>query len=99
LYLEIGKSSEATFGVYLKFNLLGQELLTRGGVDYLMDYIKGASHTMDTGLYSGKISLPRDQAATLLAYFDKKRATTKDAEELKLLNEFIRRRLEYHANK
>lgn len=47
LYLETDKSFEATFGVYVNFHLLAQQLLQRGGTDHLIDYIKGASHTMD----------------------------------------------------
>jgi hypothetical protein len=99
LYLEIGKSSEGTFGVYLNFHLLAQELLQRGGAEYLLDYIRGASHTMDTALASGQITLSKEDAKKLLDYFDWKKETAANAEELKLLNDFICRRLEYHANK
>ena len=99
LYLELGKSSEATFGVYMHFHLLAQQLLQRGGSKYLMDYIQGASHTMDTGLASGRIILTRERAQELLKSFDKKRKQTSDPNELKLLNDYIRQRLQYHANR
>lgn len=99
LYCETGKSSEMTFGVYLNFHLFAQQLLQRGGTQYLLDYIKGASHTMDTGLSSGRISLTKERAKELLDFFDNKKANTTDKEELRLLNDFIRKRLEYNANK
>lgn len=99
LYCEIGKSSEMTFGVYINFHLFAQQLLQRGGTEYLLDYIKGASHTMDTAMSSGRISLTKERASELLEYFDSKKATTTDKEELGLLNDIIRKRLEYNANK
>jgi hypothetical protein len=99
LYLETGKSSEMTFGVYNSFHLFAQQLLERGGTEYLLDYIKGASHTMDTAMSSGRISLTRGRASELLKYFDDLKANTTDKEELRLLNDLIRKRLEYNANK
>jgi hypothetical protein len=99
LYCETGKSSEMTFGVYINFYLFAQQLLQRGGTEYLLDYIKGASHTMDTAMSSGRISLTKERASELLKYFDSKKATTTDKEELVLLNDLIRKRLEYNANK
>lgn len=99
LYLETGKSSEATFGVYVNFHLLAQQLLQRGGSGYLMDYIEGASHTMDTGLASGRITLTKEKAQELLDFFDKKKQQTADPKEQRLLNDYIRHRLQYHANK
>ena len=99
LYCETGKSSDMTFGVYINFHFFAQQLLQRGGTEYLLDYIKGASHTMDTAMSSGRISLTKERASELLKYFDSKRATTTDKEELGLLNDLIRKRLEYNANK
>lgn len=97
LYCEMGKSSEMTFGVYLNFHLLAQQLLQRGGTQYLLDYIKGASHTMDTGISSGRINLTKERAKELLDFFDNKRANTTNKEELRLLNDYIRHRLEYQC--
>jgi hypothetical protein len=99
LYLEMGKSSEATFGVYNNFHMLAQQLLQRGGTEYLMDYLEGASHTMDTGLSSGRISLTKERALQLLEYFDEKRRYATDQKEQRLLNDYMRQRLQYHANK
>ena len=99
LYCETGKSSEMTFGVYNSFHLFAQQLLQRGGSQYLLDYIKGAAHTMDTAMSSGRISLTKERASELLKYFDDTKARTTDKEELRLLNDLIRKRLEYNANK
>ena len=97
LYCETGKSSEMTFGVYNSFHLFAQQLLQRGGTEYLLDYIKGASHTMDTGISSGRITLTKEKAKELLDFFDNKKSTTTDKEELRLLNDYIRHRLEYQC--
>lgn len=99
LYCETGKSSEMTFGVYNSFHLFAQQLLHRGGTEYLLDYIKGASHTMDTAMSSGRISLTKERTSELLKYFDNKKATTTDKAELRLLSDLIRKRLERNATK
>ena len=99
LYCETGKTSPMTFGVYLNFHLFADELLKRGGTEYLLDYIRGASHSMDTGMSSGVLTISKEQAKELLDHFDKLKATTQDKEEQRLLNDFIRHRLEHNANK
>ncbi len=99
LYCETGKTSPMTFGVYTKFHLFADELLKRGGRDYLLDYIRGASHSMDTGMSSGRLTISNEQAKSLLMYFDKLKSTTQDKEEQRLLNDYIRQRLEYNATK
>lgn len=99
LYCEIGKISKMTFGVYLNFHLFADELLKRGGKTFLLDYIRGASHTMDTGLSSGRLTISNLQAKDLLEYFDQLKATTQDKDELRLLNDYIRHRLYHYANK
>lgn len=99
LYCEMGKTSPLTFGVYNKFHLFADELLKRGGTKYLLDYIRGASHSMDTGMSSGRLTISNEKARELLTYFDELKSTTQDPEEKKLLNDYIRHRLEYNANK
>lgn len=99
LYCETGKTSPMTFGVYNNFHLFADELLKRGGNDYLLDYIRGASHSMDTGMSSGRLTISNELAKNLLAHFDILKATSQDNEEQKLLNDYIRHRLEYNANK
>jgi len=99
LYCEIGKSSKMIFGIYLKFGVLGQELLERGGTKYFFDYIKGASHSMDAGLMSGNITLSKSRAKELLDYFEERKQITTDEDEKRLLNDFIKRRLEYQLTK
>lgn len=99
LYCETGKTSPMTFGVYDKFYLFADELLKRGGTEYLLDYIRGASHSMDTGISSGRLTISKQQAKVLLDYFDELKLKSTDPEEQKLLNDFIRQRLEYNVNR
>ncbi|ATL48967.1 hypothetical protein COR50_18320 [Chitinophaga caeni] len=99
LYCETGKTSPLTFGVYNSFHLFADELLKRGGSKYLLDYIRGASHSMDTGISSGRLTISKQKAKELLNYFDELKSKSTDPEEQKLLNDFIRQRLEYNANR
>lgn len=99
LYCETGRTSPMTFSVYVKFHLFADELLKRGGTKYLLDYIRGASHSMDTGISSGSVTISKQQAKVLLDYFDELKLKSTDPEEQKLLNDFIRQRLEYNANR
>lgn len=99
LYCETGKTSPMTFGVYNKFHLFADELLKRGGTKYLLDYLHGASHSMDTGMSSGRLTISKQLAKELLDYFDELKAKTNDSEEQKLLNDYNRLKLEYNANK
>ena len=99
LYCETGKTSPMTFGVYSNFHLFADELLKRGGTKYLLDYIRGASHSMDTGMSSGRLTISKQLAKELFDYFDEMKSKTNDSEEQKLLNDYIRHRLEYNANK
>jgi len=99
LYLELAKSSNATFGVYVNFHVLGNELLSRSTMEYLMDYLEGASQTMDTYLTSGKLSISKERAREIEQYINSKlRETISDKEE-KLLKEIGKRRFEYLAHR
>lgn len=99
LYCEEGKISPMTFGVYNKFHLLADEILKRGGEDYLLDYIRGASHSMDTKMMSGRLTISKEQAKKLLDHFDKLRSSSQNKEEQLLLNDSIRKRLEFIIKK
>ncbi|MES2617726.1 MAG: hypothetical protein V4613_07605 [Bacteroidota bacterium] len=99
LYLETAKTSPFIFGIYSKFHLFADELLKRGGTKYLLDYIRGASYSMDTGMSSGRLTISKQQAKELLDYFDELKSKSTDPEEQKLLSDFIRLRLEYIANR
>ncbi|MDF2189343.1 hypothetical protein [Paraflavitalea sp. CAU 1676] len=99
LYCETGKTSPMTFGVYISFHLFADELLKRGGTKYLLDYIRGTSHSMDTGISSGRLTISKQKAKELLDYFDELKSKSNDPEEQELLNDYIRQRLEYNANR
>jgi len=97
LYMEFAKTSEATFGVFLDLNILAQELLTRGGTSYLMDYLKGASYTMDTYGRSGQIRINKDLAQEIFSYIQKKLKETTNNEERILLEQIGLKRFQYWA--
>lgn len=99
LYGETAKISPLTFCIYNKFHLFADELLKRGGTKYLLDYIRGASHSMDTNISSGILTISNEQAKIYLAHFDQLKAATEDKEEQQLLSQHIRKRLEYHTTK
>lgn len=99
LYCETAKTSPMTFGIYLNFHFFANELLVRGGNEYLLDYIRGASHSMDTALSSGRLTISKEQAKKLLTHFDYLKATSQDKDEQRLLSDYIRYRFEYNANK
>lgn len=99
LFCETAKTSPMTFGVYDKFHLFADELLKRGGTKYLLDYIRGASQSMDTGMSSGRLTISKEQAKDLLDYFDELKSKSTDPEEQRLLSNYIRHRLEYIANR
>lgn len=94
LYLEVGKTSPITFSVYKNFHLFAYELLERGGKDYLLDYIRGASYSMDTLLSSGNINISPKRAKELLEYFDILKIKSVNSE---LLNDDIRNRLVFYC--
>ena len=72
-----------TFGVYNKFHLFADELLKRRGTDYLLDYIRGASHSMDTGMTSGRLTISKEQAKQLLEHFDRLKSRSDNPHEQK----------------
>lgn len=57
LYCEVGKTSPITFSIYQNYHFFASELLERGKQAYLLDYLRGASYSMDTLLSSGNIRI------------------------------------------
>lgn len=68
LYQELSKSSKETWGVYRSYHLFAQEILNRGRTKYLLNYLKGASQSFDTGLASGRINLTNEEKEEILEY-------------------------------
>jgi hypothetical protein len=97
LYIEFAKSSEASFGAYMKLNLLGQELLIRGGTRYLMDYLKGASYTADTYAATSGINISKELAKEILFYIEEKIKEPGDEKEKKLLEQIGKARFSWLA--
>lgn len=68
LYQELSKSSKETWGVYISYHLFAQEILNRGRTKYLLNYLKGASQSFDTGLASGRINLTNEEKEEILEF-------------------------------
>jgi hypothetical protein len=86
LYIELSKFAKEAWGVSKGFNLLGQELLLRDYKKYLIDYMEGASQSMDTYLDSGRITLSTSLAKEILDYINNIRATETDERKKSLLD-------------
>ncbi|MGQ0738069.1 MAG: hypothetical protein ACT4OJ_03325 [Bacteroidota bacterium] len=91
LYNELAKYANEVWGVYDKFHLFGQQLLVRGGTKYLMDYMQGASLSMDTYLGSGRIEISKELAQKILNILNDKIKTSSDIHEKKLAEGFLKR--------
>lgn len=87
LYTESAKFWKEVWGVDNKFHLLAQQLLVRGGTKYLLDYMQGASLSMDTNLASGRVEISRELAQQILNHLK----TTSDIQEKKLAERYIKR--------
>jgi len=67
--------------------LLGQELLTRGKTKYVMDYLKGASYTVDTYATTSGIKISNELAKEILTYIEGKLKVTTDKSERTMLEQ------------
>jgi hypothetical protein len=98
LYLELAKCSKEIWIIYNKFHLFAQQLLARGGTNYLMDYMQGASLSFDAHIASGSIEINRDIAKQCLNYILKRTRTPENEAEKRLCEAFIKR-FEWLSNK
>ena len=85
LYIELSKWAKEAWCVYGKYHLLAQQLLVRGGTDYILDYLNGATQCFDTLLASGRVSLTKEQNQNLLDYINDNLKTTTDESQRNLL--------------
>ncbi|WP_010252595.1 hypothetical protein [Myroides injenensis] len=92
LFITLGRVAQLNFCVYKNYHLLAQELLERGGCDYLYEYVCAAHISFDTFLSTANISLSEDRSCELLAYFDYLRTSTSDKQVQKLLSDHLRNR-------
>ena len=98
LYVELAKHAKEAWGVYNKFHLFGQQLLVRGETRYLMEYMQGASLSMDTYLGSAQIEISKELAQKILDFINDKIKTSSDIREKKLAEGFLQR-FEWHLTK
>ena len=92
LFIELGKVAQVSFSVFAKYHLLAQELLERGGKDYLFDYVCAAHISFDTFLSTANIQLSAKRQQEILAHFDFLKQTATDPQIQKLLTDHIRNR-------
>lgn len=72
LFLELSKCAVESFGVYQGYHLFANELLERGGVNYLNFYTDGAMRSMDTFLSSSKLDLSKKRTLEILFFLESK---------------------------
>ncbi|MVX35654.1 MULTISPECIES: hypothetical protein [Myroides] len=92
LFITLGQVTKLNFCVYKNYHLLAQELLERGGSDYLFDYLCAAHISFDTYLSTANIRLSEQRKRELLAYFDYLRTTSDNPQVIKLLTDQMRNR-------
>ncbi|MBP6235787.1 MAG: hypothetical protein KA536_06585 [Saprospiraceae bacterium] len=85
LFIELSKWAKEAWCVYNKYHLLAQQLLTRGGTSFIIDYLTGASQCFDTGLASGRVILTKDQKQNIFNFITNRLESESDEKTLKLL--------------
>lgn len=85
LYIELSKFSKEAWGTPKFYNILGQELLLRDFKMYLLDYIDGATKSMDTYISSGQIKIPANLAEEITEYIKERLSYEKDERIIELL--------------
>jgi hypothetical protein len=95
LYLEEANCAKEAWGVSKRFKLLGQELIKGGKSEYIMDYLTGASRSMDTNMMSADIQIDKAQAKELYDYLKERLKTEKDEFNKKLIEHIGLRRFEW----
>ncbi len=92
LFIELGKEAQLSYTVYSNYNILAQELLERGGVEYLFAYICAAHISFDAFLSTANIKLTKGRALEMLEYFDFLKENQKNTQMENMFNEKIRER-------
>ena len=98
LYLELGKYSKEAWCIYNKFHILGQQLLIRGGTDYLKYYLEGASQSSDAYGQSSQVEISKELTEQFLRSINSTIKTAKDEKERRVYEGF-RKRFEWIASK
>lgn len=85
LYLEHAKYSREAWAVYRNFHLFAQELLSRGGINYIYEYLEGSIQSFDAGLASARIVLTPNQKEIIYTFIVDTLKTEQDENKIKLL--------------
>ncbi len=70
MFIALGRTSQLNFQVHPYFHLFIQELLQRGGKEYLFDYGCAAHISYDTFVATSSVCLSAKRKQELLNYFD-----------------------------
>jgi len=92
LFIELGKVAQVSFSVFQNYHILAQELLERGGKQYLFDYVCAAHISFDTFLSTANITLSPKRTDEILSHFDFLKQTELDPQVQKMLTDHIRGR-------
>ena len=82
LFIALGRTTQLNFKVHPYFHVFIQELLQRGGKQYLFEYICAAHISYDTFMATSTICLSEDRKIELLEYFDYLKATQPNVSKL-----------------
>ncbi|MGH1437823.1 MAG: hypothetical protein ACRBG0_25520 [Lewinella sp.] len=91
LYEELSKSSKETWGVYRNYHLIAQEVLNRGRVKYLVNYLKGATQSFDTIIASGRVKLEEEEKREIIDHVESRRDNDPIGENPKYIELALRR--------
>ncbi|MHC5201335.1 hypothetical protein [Myroides sp. LJL119] len=92
LFICLGRSAQLNFYVHPYFCVLAQELLQRGGKEFLFEYVCAAHISYDTFTATADIKLDCKTKAELLQYFDYLKTELLEPSMAKLFVEPIRNR-------
>jgi hypothetical protein len=85
LYIELSKCAKEAWSVYGNYHLFAQQLLNRGGTNYIMDYLEGSLQCFDTSLASGRVELTYEQKKNIFDFLTAKLQTEQNEKTTKLL--------------
>ena|SRR5260221_13888940 len=95
IYLELSKFAKEGWGVPSHFRTFAQELINRDYRKYLLDYLEGASKSMDTTLDTARIVISKQLAKEIFDYINERLKDEKDERNRILLEVIGRERFQF----
>jgi hypothetical protein len=91
IYTEETKASGASFCIYENIHIYAQEMLLRDWKKYLIDYLEGGAHGMDSYVSIGRIEIPKEVAKQIANHMATALKTTIDERKRNLFSTFLNR--------